>query len=473
MIVVKLWNCCRASDGEVLQVVKCLAAVGVSTFAAKGRKDSGPGLVLLDEQDDDATIALIRELSDHGRERILVLWLGKAPLCSQIKWQLLRSGVSDVLSWAAPDDAQGVAERFQRWKAIDDLVDAPIVSSNLVGKSETWKSVLREVVEVARFTDSSVLLTGESGTGKELVARLIHTLDPRTDKGELVIVDSTTLVPNLSGSELFGHERGAFTGAISERDGAFALADGGTLFIDEIGELPKELQTELLRAIQEGMYKRLGSNTWCKANFRLICATNRDLLTEEKNGGFRRDLYHRIATWPIHLPPLRERRDDIIPLCTYFMNELGRAHVEFDDAIREYLITREYRGNVRELKQLITRIHHRSTNAGPISTGAIATLDYPAPAYPGAMWNNKHLGQAIQQAVLMEVGLKEIRKHIEQLAIDFAIDSENGSLQRASSKLGMTTRALQMRIANRSKDADVYSQCPAPSADGGTPTADA
>jgi transcriptional regulator with GAF, ATPase, and Fis domain len=137
-----------------------------------------------------------------------------------------------------------------------------------------------------------VLITGESGTGKELIARLIHALDSRVDKGDFVILDCTTVVPTLSGSEFFGHEKGAFTGAIAQRDGAFAMADGGTLFLDEIGELPLVLQAELLRVIEEGMYKRVGSNTWRKTSFRLLCATNRDLLQEESRGNFRKDLYY-------------------------------------------------------------------------------------------------------------------------------------------------------------------------------------
>ncbi len=133
------------------------------------------------------------------------------------------------------------------------------------------------MVEIARFTDAAVLITGESGTGKERMAQLIHELDPRPKKGRLVVLDCSTVVPSLSGSEFFGHEKGAFTGASAPRSGAFELADGGTLFLDEVGELAVPLQAELLRVIQEGTFKRVGSNTWRRSAFRLVCATNRDL----------------------------------------------------------------------------------------------------------------------------------------------------------------------------------------------------
>src|SRR5262249_40812748 len=149
-------------------------------------------------------------------------------------------------------------------------------------------------------------LLGESGTGKEVVARLIHLLDSRPNKRDLVVLDCASIVPELSGSEFFGHERGAFTGALTERNGAFALANDGTLLLDEIGDLPLPLQVQLLRVIQEHTYKRVGGNKWCKTEFRLICATNRDLFDLIGRGAFRADLYYRIAGYICKLPPLRE-----------------------------------------------------------------------------------------------------------------------------------------------------------------------
>src|SRR5262249_54970837 len=149
-----------------------------------------------------------------------------------LMWQLLHAGASDVLVGSSDADlGQRIKARLERWQAVDDLVNSPAVQANLIGASPLWRKVLRQIVEVARVTSASVLLIGESGTGKELIARLIHELDPRASTNELVILDCTTIVPELSGSEFFGHERGAFTGAVGARDGVFALAHRGTLFL--------------------------------------------------------------------------------------------------------------------------------------------------------------------------------------------------------------------------------------------------
>jgi transcriptional regulator with GAF, ATPase, and Fis domain len=148
----------------------------------------------------------------------------------QPSWQLLHAGASDVLTWSSGANlGEHIRARLERWRAVDDLVNSPPVQAKLVGASSLWRKVLRQIVEVARFTSASVLLIGESGTGKELIARLIHELDPHASTNELVILDCTTIVPELSGSEFFGHERGAFTGAVGARDGAFALAHRGAL----------------------------------------------------------------------------------------------------------------------------------------------------------------------------------------------------------------------------------------------------
>src|SRR5262249_34154921 len=143
----------------------------------------------------------------------------------KVVWSLLEAGAADVLAWDAKDSASEIAVRLERWDAVDEVLDSPLVANNLVGKSQSWRAVLRQCVELGKFSSASVLLTGENGTGKELAARLIHSIDARADKQDLVIVDCTTIVPELSGSEFFGHEKGAFTGAASARDGAFALAN--------------------------------------------------------------------------------------------------------------------------------------------------------------------------------------------------------------------------------------------------------
>jgi transcriptional regulator with GAF, ATPase, and Fis domain len=311
--------------------------------------------------------------------------------------------------------------------------------------------VLRQFVEVAAFTNASVLVVGESGTGKELAARLIHALDRRPDKRQLVVLDCTTVVPDLAGSEFFGHERGAYTGAVADRDGAFALADGGTLFLDEVGDLPLSLQAELLRVIQEHTYKRVGSNEWRKTNFRLVCATNRDLLGELAAGRFRSDLYFRIASWTCKLPSLRERSEDILPLATYFAQQARgeQEPVEWDQAVRDYLAQRPYPGNVRDLKHLVARMCCRHVGPGPITVGDVPEEERPLLAPASWEWHAGAFEKAIHQAVAGGVGLKEIRRQAEEIAVRIAVEKEGGNLQKAAGKLGVTDRALQQRRAAR------------------------
>jgi len=228
-----------------------LASDGLKTDTPDQENPDNPSVLFFTEID-QPLYTLLREASRNGLERVLAIAAKPGLLHNGAAWRLLEAGATDVFAChhLLEMTAQVVA-RLERWRTIDQIVDSPLVQTNLVGQSRVWRSVLRQIIEVARFTDASVLILGDSGTGKELVARLIQTLDPRTNKQELVVLDCTTIVPELSGSEFFGHERGAFTGALTLRDGAFALANGGILFLDEVGELPLELQAQLLRVIQE------------------------------------------------------------------------------------------------------------------------------------------------------------------------------------------------------------------------------
>ncbi len=379
----------------------------------------------------------------------------RSALESDNPWKLLQAGVSDVIALdSSVDISEKISTRLERWIAVEHLIDSPAVCESLIGQSPAWRSVLRQVVEVAHFTDSAVLITGETGTGKELAARLIHTVDPRKDKGDLVILDCTTIVPELSGSEFFGHERGAFTGAVASRDGAFAMANNGTLFLDEVGELPLKLQAQLLRVVQEKTFKRVGGNAWHSTNFRLVCATNKDLTKEVQRGEFRSDLYYRIANWTCTLPPLRDRSEDILPLARHFISELttGKDMPELDKLVRECLLVRTYPGNVRDLKQLISRIMCRYTGKGMITVGDIPEEERPHGAISSATWCDGQMENTIRQALLQNVGLREIRGVVEKTAIDMAINEADGNLQRAAKKLGVTDRALQLRrAADRSR----------------------
>jgi DNA-binding NtrC family response regulator len=390
----------------------------------------------------------LRAVGAWGRHQVLAIALPSAELDNSDAWSLLRSGASDLVRWDDRDPpVRAVAARLERWAEIDRIVGSDTIQHTLIGNSPSWIAILRQVVEVAAFTQTSILLAGESGTGKELIARMIHDVDHRPDKGPFVVLDCTTVVPTLSGSEFFGHERGAFTGAVAARDGAFARANGGTLFLDEVGELPLTLQAELLRVIQEGMYKRVGSDAWRDTTFRLICATNRPLRDAIASGGFRSDLYHRIAAWTCELPPLRERTDDIIALATHFLSSLipSLHQPPFDPAVTEFIRDRSYPGNVRDLRLLMARIAARHVGDGPVTVGSLPDNERPESRDDARTWWHGAFEKAIGDAVGCGVGLREIGKRAQETAIGVAVAAEGGSLRRASLRLGVTERALQMR----------------------------
>ncbi len=257
---------------------------------------------------------------------------------------------------------------------------------NIVGNSEAIRSVLKQVEQVAG-TDSTVLIQGETGTGKELLADAIHNLSPR--KGRLLVkVNCAALPPTLIESELFGREKGAFTGAHARQMGRFELADGGTLFLDEISEMPLELQTKLLRVLQDGEFERLGSPKTIKVSVRLITATNRDLNQYVREGRFREDLFYRLNIFPLFVPPLRERKEDILPLAWSFVQEFGTRMGKRIESIPqksiETLQNYEWPGNARELRNVIERAMIMTT--GPVlrieipksieaKNGSLGTLD--------------------------------------------------------------------------------------------------
>ena len=230
-------------------------------------------------------------------------------------------------------------------------------SGEIVGQSDAIKYVLFKITQVAP-TDTTVLIMGETGTGKELVARALHGASSRKDR-PLVKVNCSALSPSLIESELFGHEKGAFTGAVGRKPGRFELANGGTLFLDEIGELPPELQVKLLRVIQEGEFERLGGTKTIKVDVRIIAATNRNLKMEVDRGTFREDLWYRLNVYPITTPPLRQRKEDIPLLVQHFVNtyarKFGKSISSVSPRTMDELQAHTWPGNIRELANVIER----------------------------------------------------------------------------------------------------------------------
>jgi DNA-binding NtrC family response regulator len=304
----------------------------------------------------------------------------------------------------------------------------------LIGKSHAFRATIHQAQQVAPV-DSTVLLLGETGTGKGLIARKIHELSKRSQR-PLVTVNCASLPASLIESELFGHEKGAFTGAISRKIGRFELAHGGTLFLDEVGDLPIELQAKLLRVLQDREFERVGSSTTITVDVRVIAATNRDLDLLIEHGEFRADLYYRLGVFPIRAPALRERRSDIPLLVWFFVSELqhrlGKKFDEISTPSMDALIAYDWPGNIRELKNVIER-------AMILSSGQTLELGnwFPGDAGPivASLQPHERNGETIQEVE---------RAHIEKVlkACGWKVLGTGGAAER----LGLKRTTLQSRM---------------------------
>jgi PAS domain S-box-containing protein len=279
-----------------------------------------------------------------------------------IRYEPLLDDQGHVIRWYATgtdiEDRKRAEERVQRENlALREEIDKTSMFEEIVGTSPVLRAVLARVTKVAP-TDSTVLITGETGTGKELIARAIHKRSPRARRA-FVGLNCAAVPPALIASELFGHEKGAFTGAGERRLGRFELAEGGTLFLDEVGELPGETQITLLRVLQEREFERVGGRHAIRADVRVIAAANRDLQAAISSGAFRSDLYYRLNVFPIEMPPLRDRKDDIPLLVEYFVDryarKVGKKIRGIDKKTLELLQAYPWPGNIRELQNVIER----------------------------------------------------------------------------------------------------------------------
>lgn len=314
--------------------------------------------------------------------------------------------------------------------------------SGMVGKSRHMRQ-LYELIEKVAPTPSSVLITGESGTGKELVAKAIHFNSPRAS-APFITVNCAALAENLLESELFGHERGAFTGAVAMRKGRFELADSGTLFLDEIGEIPLALQAKLLRAIQEKNFERVGGSKTLKVDVRIVSATNRELKEEVKRGNFREDLYYRLNVIHLALPALRERQDDIPLLVDYFVesvaDRLGKPGLRIMKEAMRLLVSLPWEGNVRELENTIER-------AAILCDDNIIKGDDVQPESLG-MDRQRDWGDELDLGRLIPVdaGLNDVLYAIEDRMLNQALEHSAYVQARAAEKLGITKSLLQYKM---------------------------
>jgi len=323
---------------------------------------------------------------------------------------------------------------------LEDEIRSEMNFAQIVGKSASLRRVLKQVETVAP-TDSTVLIYGDTGTGKELIARAIHDLSPRRSK-PFVKLNCAAIPTGLLESELFGHEKGAFTGAIAQRIGRFEVADGGTIFLDEIGEIPLELQTKLLRVLQEREFERLGSSRTLRTDARLIAATNRDLEAMVSEQKFRSDLFFRLNVFPVHVPPLRERDGDIPLLVRHFTQQFSRRMKKVIETIpsaaMDALCRYHWPGNIRELQNVIER-------AVIISTGSALSVDVADLTFPKAgppvekPLSLKSTNGALHN-VLEETERQQILKALKEC--NWVVAGPKG----AAAHLGMKRSTLQLRI---------------------------
>jgi two-component system, NtrC family, response regulator AtoC len=317
--------------------------------------------------------------------------------------------------------------------------------SSIIGDSSQVQELFKVIDKVAD-SPSTVLITGESGTGKELVATALHDGSSRKDR-PLIKINCAAIPKDLMESELFGYERGAFTGAVTSKPGRFELADTGTIFLDEIGEVPIEMQVKLLRVLQESEFERVGGIKTTRVDVRLIAATNRDLLAEVEAGRFRKDLYYRLNVVPIHLPPLRERRADVPALVRHFIEKYNKRLNKKIEGIADDALTMlqgyPWPGNIRELENLMERVILFAD--GP----RIEARDLPEPVRGGV----GGVALSTPESPALEVGetpLKEILKvkqaEIEKAFIVQALGKTEGNVTRAARLLGISRKSLQTKM---------------------------
>ena len=324
---------------------------------------------------------------------------------------------------------------------LEEEIRSEMNFAEIVGKSSALRKVLKRVETVAT-TDSTVLIYGETGAGKELIARAIHDLSPRKSKA-FVKLNCAAIPTGLLESELFGHERGAFTGAIAQRIGRFEVANGGTIFLDEIGEIPLELQTKLLRVLQEREFERLGSSRTLRTDARLIAATNRDLEAMVAEQKFRSDLFFRLNVFPIQVPPLRERHGDIPLLVRHFAQQFSKRMNKTIDTISsatmEALSRYHWPGNIRELQNVIERAVITST--GPVLKVDVADLKISKSSSPAEKSSAQGSTNGGLRDTLEETERQQILKALKQS--NWVVAGPKG----AAAKLGMKRSTLQLRMS--------------------------
>ena len=404
-------------------------------------------LVLLDVRiGEENGLEILRQIrKEHPRQLVMVM---TAHGTAQTAIEAMKHGAFDYVlkPFDVPELLSLLRRALQTAASMEELTATSIGKKaegdpgpvpGLIGTSASMQKIYKLVGQVAR-SDATVLLVGESGTGKELIARAIYANSPRAAR-PYVAINCAAIPDTLLESELFGHERGAFTGALTQRIGKFERADGGTIFLDEIGDMPLALQAKLLRILQNGEFQRLGGDQTLRTRVRVIAATNKDLAGMVREKNFREDLFYRLNVVMIQLPPLRERAEDILPLAEYFLQRDGKEkRLRFSGSARQALQSHRWPGNVRELENAVQRavVCATSDTIEPKDLSAELGGMSPAPGGTRDWWST--LKESVQGQDLLGAA--------EKMLVEKALQEAGGNVQKAAAILGVTRAALRTRI---------------------------
>jgi two-component system response regulator AtoC len=358
----------------------------------------------------------------------------------------LKKGAFDYITKPfEQDELKNVISKAIKTKVLNEeeltMTLDEIDRQNIIGGSESMAKIF-DIIKKVALTTTTILVTGETGTGKELVAEAIHRNSPRRNN-PFIKINCSAIAENLMESELFGYEKGAFTGAVGSKPGRFELAHKGTLFLDEVGEVPKEMKVKLLRVLQDQEFERVGGINTIKVDVRLVAATNRNLLQEVKEGRFREDLYYRLNVMPIHIPPLRERKDDIPPLTEYFIQKfnrkLDRQVKSVDSDVMELFYDHDWPGNIRELENLIERLLLMAQGE------TITMKEVPAELLLAIEAREATEGEISEKS--FKNIIKEKTEEVEKKLIIKVLGECEGNISKAARQLGLSRRGLHLKLA--------------------------
>ncbi|MDB4941030.1 MAG: sigma-54 dependent DNA-binding response regulator [Labilithrix sp.] len=445
----------RAALSEILRDEGYATETAADGFKALGKlEEFAPDVVLTDLKMPGLDgIAFMEKAKSASPQTVFVVMTAFGTISSAVS--AIKKGAENYLTKpldyealsAVVDRAMEKAKLLQETLALRDRLRERNAFGHIVTEDPGMRGVLDLVAQVGP-SKASVLITGESGTGKELIAEAVCAASPRA-QAPFVRLHCAALAESLLESELFGHEKGAFTGAVARREGRFKQADGGTLFLDEIGEIAMGTQVKLLRFLQEKSFERVGGNETVKVDVRLIAATNRDLKAEIKKGAFREDLYYRLNVISVELPPLRERRADIAPLASFFLGryarENGRTIEGFTEQARRLLASYDWPGNVRELENVVER-------AVVLCEGPNVDVRHLPPSIVPA--DQRDGPPAIPGSTIQE---------LERFAILKTLEACGGSTSKAASILGVSPRKIQYKLHEYSSGPGPTEAFPPPS----------